>query len=321
MNWVDAVIVAVVGFYVLQGWEVGIWHQATSLAAFLGSLWLAVKYYVSAGKFLVAKFGVPSGWSNVLGYAVVAIISELVIGKLVGWTLAQLPEKILESATNRWLGALLSAIKGLVVVSLGLLLFLVLPLRGSVKSDIRQSVIGKFLVNQVEKHGGEIKSSLDQATQQVVRFLTVKPQSTERLNLDVAPKVADLQVNAVAERQLVDLVNQERAKGAGGQPLKVSIVMTEIARAYSKDMFTRRYFSHVSPEGRDVGDRLQAAGIAYQEAGENLAYAPDVPTAHLGLMESVGHRKNILNPDFHRVGIGVIDGGIYGLMITQVFTN
>jgi len=40
-----------------------------------------------------------------------------------------------------------------------------------------------------------------------------------------------------------------------------------------------------------------------------------------GLMNSPGHRANILNPNFHKIGIGVIDGGIYGKMYTQEFTN
>lgn len=320
MNWVDGVIFAVVAFYIIDGWEAGLWHQATALASFLGSLWLAVKYYAAAARFLVSKFGVPQIWSNVLGYAVVAIVSEIVLGELIWWAILRLPKKLRDSSVNRWLGATLSAAKGLVIVTLGLLLFLVLPLRGTIRQDINASFLGNFLVSLVETHAGEVKNSLDQAASQVVKFLTIKPQSNERINLDAAPSPADLKVDQAAEEQLVELVNQERVK-AGAQPLKVSIVMTEVGRAYSKDMFTRKYFSHVSPEGKDVGDRLQAAGVAYQEAGENLAYAPDVKTAHEGLMNSEGHRKNILKPDFHRIGIGVIDGGIYGLMITQVFTN
>jgi uncharacterized protein YkwD len=55
--------------------------------------------------------------------------------------------------------------------------------------------------------------------------------------------------------------------------------------------------------------------------GENLAYAPNLELAHTGLMNSEGHRANILSPDFNKVGIGIEDGGVYGLMVTQVFSN
>jgi len=68
-------------------------------------------------------------------------------------------------------------------------------------------------------------------------------------------------------------------------------------------------------------DRLEKAGVSYSIAGENLALAPTVQTAHTGLMNSEGHRANILEPQFKRVGIGVIDNGIYGKMFVQIFTD
>ncbi len=86
-------------------------------------------------------------------------------------------------------------------------------------------------------------------------------------------------------------------------------------------MFARGYFSHTDPDGKSPFDRIAAAGITYKAAGENLAYAANVDLAHAGLMRSPGHRANILETDFGRVGIGVIDGGIYGRMFTQNFRD
>jgi uncharacterized protein YkwD len=56
-------------------------------------------------------------------------------------------------------------------------------------------------------------------------------------------------------------------------------------------------------------------------AGENLAMAQSLNIAHDGLMKSPGHRANILRLHFGRVGIGVLDGGRDGLMVTQNFRN
>jgi uncharacterized protein YkwD len=87
-------------------------------------------------------------------------------------------------------------------------------------------------------------------------------------------------------------------------------------------MYMRDYFSHVDPEGHDAGYRMEKAGISYSIAGENLAFAPDVATAHQGLMESEGHRENILEPRFTRIGIGVIaGGGTNEMMFTQDFAD
>jgi uncharacterized protein YkwD len=86
-------------------------------------------------------------------------------------------------------------------------------------------------------------------------------------------------------------------------------------------MFARGYFAHDTPEGRDPFERMREAKIRFETAGENLALAPTVQVAHRGLMNSPGHRANILNAQFGRVGIGIMDGGIRGLMISQEFRN
>jgi uncharacterized protein YkwD len=86
-------------------------------------------------------------------------------------------------------------------------------------------------------------------------------------------------------------------------------------------MFARSYFSHISPEGLEPFDRMHQAKVRFFSAGENLALAQTLPSAHQGLMNSPGHRANILRPAYGRVGIGVLDGGRYGLMVTQNFRN
>ena len=97
--------------------------------------------------------------------------------------------------------------------------------------------------------------------------------------------------------------------------------LVQFARSYSLDMFQRGYFSHYNPEGESPFDRMEKAGITYTSAGENLALAPSVELSMQGLMNSPGHRVNILRPEFGKVGIGVMDGGIYGKMFTQEFTD
>jgi uncharacterized protein YkwD len=77
----------------------------------------------------------------------------------------------------------------------------------------------------------------------------------------------------------------------------------------------------VNPDGKDPFARMEDAGIKFLVAGENLALAPNVDLAHEGLMNSPGHRANILTAEFGKVGIGCIDGGQYGKMFSQEFTD
>jgi uncharacterized protein YkwD len=86
-------------------------------------------------------------------------------------------------------------------------------------------------------------------------------------------------------------------------------------------MFTYGFLSHRSRDGRTLVQRLSASQIQVRMVAENIAYARTVQTAHAALMDSDGHRKNILSPLFRLVGIAVIDGGTYGLIVVQDFAD
>jgi uncharacterized protein YkwD len=86
-------------------------------------------------------------------------------------------------------------------------------------------------------------------------------------------------------------------------------------------MLQKGYFSHYDDEGKSPFERMDLSAIERKYAGENLAFAPSTDLAMQGLMNSPGHRANILNPNFTKVGIGVMDAGVYGKMFTQEFTD
>ena len=117
---------------------------------------------------------------------------------------------------------------------------------------------------------------------------------------------------------MLSLINQERTR-AGLAPLTIDMRLTELARKKSQDMIVNNYFGHNSPTYGSPFDMLRAAGISYRAAGENLAGAPTVERAHQLLMASPGHRANILSTYYNRVGIGIVSGGPYGKMFTQLF--
>lgn len=120
------------------------------------------------------------------------------------------------------------------------------------------------------------------------------------------------------ENKMLELVNAEREK-VGLAPLENDMRLVEISRKKSKDMIEKNYFAHTSPTYGTPFDALKNNGISYRYAGENLAGAPTVLQAHTSLMNSSGHRANILNPNFTHIGIGIVDGGPYGKMYTQTF--
>jgi len=117
---------------------------------------------------------------------------------------------------------------------------------------------------------------------------------------------------------MLSLVNQERQR-QGLAPLVADAKLTQLARQKSQDMVNKNYFSHTSPTYGSPFDMMKAAGVRYRTAGENIACAPSTTRAHDALMNSPGHRANILNPAFTHVGIGIVKGGSCGMMFTQMF--
>lgn len=132
---------------------------------------------------------------------------------------------------------------------------------------------------------------------------------------DKAPETGALTPD---EAKMLELVNQERTK-AGLPALKVDMKLVELARKKSQDMVDKKYFSHTSPTYGSPFDMMKAAGVSYRYAGENLAGASKVESAHENLMNSSGHRANILNGNFDHIGIGIIEGSAYGKIYTQMF--
>ncbi len=107
------------------------------------------------------------------------------------------------------------------------------------------------------------------------------------------------------ESQLFDLTNASRVK-QGLSVLEWSEAASQTGRKHSADMAVNHYFDHTNLAGQSPFDRMKADQITYTTAGENLAYGQTSSIfAHQGLLNSAGHRKNILNPSFAKLGIGV----------------
>ncbi|SLN44159.1 Cysteine-rich secretory protein family protein [Roseovarius albus] len=140
------------------------------------------------------------------------------------------------------------------------------------------------------------------------------------------------QANAL-EVLMLGLINKERA-AIGLAPLRFNGDLNEASEDHSDWMLDKDEFSHTGEGGSSAGDRIVSAGYVLEGNwtwGENIGWqsergAPgledDVRDIHESLMNSPGHRANILNPDYEEIGIGIERGdfrGFDGVMITQNF--
>jgi uncharacterized protein YkwD len=127
-----------------------------------------------------------------------------------------------------------------------------------------------------------------------------------------------------AERAIFELINDERRK-RGLAAYQLDIELAAVARAHSKEMAETGTFAHILPLTGELGDRLRAAGIVVAAAAENLGKGECLTSVHRSLMESPGHRANLLSLAYTHVGVGVALGvsasGNLLYMVTEDFAR
>ena len=121
------------------------------------------------------------------------------------------------------------------------------------------------------------------------------------------------------EQQLLDLVNHERAR-AGLQKLAWNDRLAQAALAHSRLLAQNRDLSHQFPGEPSLQERVGSTGLRFNSVAENVAEAPAVDVAHRALMQSPGHRANILHPDYNAVGISIVERD-KELYVTQDFAR
>jgi uncharacterized protein YkwD len=124
-------------------------------------------------------------------------------------------------------------------------------------------------------------------------------------------------------REMLDQVNAAR-KREGLKPLRLNPTLAKSAQRHAEDMLKRGYFDHRSPAGTTVRERSRAAGYQWAAIGENIAFGQtSVDEVVETWLESPGHRKNILSPNFSELGVGLALGrgpdGKYQVLWVQNF--
>jgi uncharacterized protein YkwD len=228
------------------------------------------------------------------------------------------PQKETLKSLNRIFGIIPGILSGLLLSCFILSLIITLPFSVFLKHSVTNSKIGSGLVASTQGFAKNWNDVFGGAVNDTLSFLTVEPKTNQTVDLHFTVK--NVTVDKNAEQQMFALLNKERTT-RGIDPLVFSKELTNIGRTHCKDMFARGYFSHYTPEGLSPFDRMLSVSINFNYAGENLALAPNTELAMNGLMQSPLHKANILSINFNKIGIGVIDGGVYGQMFCQEFTN
>jgi uncharacterized protein YkwD len=319
INWVDVLLILLILTCILGGYWRGFILSALALFRWLGSLLAGLFFYKPVSGWLALLTNWSEVWNQPAAFLLLVAVTGIIIQIAGNALLQRLPKDVHARQINKILGILPGALSGILTAAVISALLLSLPFSDVLSKSFRESA----LANELAGYTDEIETALvpifeEPVRQALNRRTTVEPGSNETVELpfkiENAPPRPDL------EAAMLELVNRERA-AANLPPLAADPEMTEVARRHSSDMLARGYFSHYTPENKDPFERMREANVKFRTAGENLALAPTLEIAHRGLMNSPGHRANIMRPTYGRVGIGILDGGRRGLMISQEFRN
>jgi len=318
MNGVDIFLILIIVLFLWLGWQKGGIAGLADLAIWVGSLVAGYFLYQPAAQVLVSAFPSIGAWSKPVAFILLVFLCRLLLSLVFNLFLRNIPPGAHQNILNKTLGLAPGFVNGVLNAAIVAALLLMVPVSNSVTQTAEESTAAKYLNGPLQWFNQKASPIFAEALTQPRATKTIHAKANETVSLPF--KVTTPVPRAQLEQQMIALVNGEREK-RGLKALKFDASLTPVARRHSTDMFERGYFSHYSPEGKSVADRLKSARIRYLTAGENLALAPTLEAAHDGLMKSPGHKANILHKAYGKIGIGIMDGGIRGLMVTQTFTN
>jgi len=311
-------------FYILEGYAIGFLTALVDLMSFILAFFAGLTFYSVFGNLLVKFLFMPQGFAKAAGFFITAFIVEILatiyLKKIVNSTFQAevIDKKPIYKKINLWLGIIPSIFSGIILITFILTLVATLPFSIFLKRSVLNSQVGSRLVNSTGGLSKDINNIFKGAANDSLAFLTVEPTGNESVKLNF--KLNKFSIDKGSEAKMLEMVNKVR-KGNMTDALVLNNQLTDVARKHCEDMFKRGYFSHYSPDNISPFDRMAQADISFDFAGENLAFAPNVDLAMDGLMKSPGHKANIMSTNFARIGIGIIDGGIYGEMFCQEFAD
>lgn len=311
-------IVALLVLYAVLGYRRGFLLQLVELLILIGSLAVALGLYGPVSS--VVAHLIPHSASLISLVIVLAIWfgAESLVSRLWRRHQHRLPADDHRHPTNRLVGLGPALLKGVVLVEILLLIIAAAPLPAGSKDQVLNASLARPFVTASAGLQTTFDHVFGKALRDVLALKTIKTE--EEGSIDLGFRKPGAPVCSRDEERMLELLNKERTS-RGLIPVTEDDALRSVGRDHSSDMLARGYFSHVTPDGIDPFQRMEKAGITYEYAGENLALAPTVDIAHTGLINSPGHRANILKPEYRKIGIGCVDGGLHGKMFSQEFTG
>jgi uncharacterized protein YkwD len=313
--WIDVAALVVMARCLLadarDSGRVGLWSLASQAMALV----VAAVWYPTVAALAVDRWPLPFGIARVGAFLVIALVVNLLLGAV---TSLLRRDSSSPGVAERLLGVVTGSVRGALSLVLMLAVGQSLPLMGPVHAAIESSTTARILERPVAWVNSLARDALGDAIAESMTAITLRPDPSASVTLPFRREAGP--VDTATETRMLDLINLERSRGGLGA-LQSDDALRGVSRAYAARMLREGFFAHNTPDGSTPLTRAVGAGARFTVVGENLAVAPNVDVAHRGLMNSPGHRANILGERYRRVGVGVVDADWNGKIFVQTFAD
>jgi uncharacterized protein YkwD/uncharacterized membrane protein required for colicin V production len=318
---VDIVLLGILALFALDGVRRGFIASALGLLGIAATIAVAVQWYPVVASLLAEQTDWPPLITSAAAFLAVLLAAQIAVVIAVKLILLVLrPVRLLLGPlklADHALGIVPGLLQGLLVAALlvtGVRLFPFVP---GLAAAFERSDVASAIASRADQLTPLLTDKLADLAQDGVPFPARILHPDEEIRI---PAQQSLSPDPAMEEAMLALVNAERSK-EGLRPLAMDAQLRTAARGHSAEMFRLGYFSHTSPVSGTPADRVRRLAVPFTITGENIAYAPALELAHAGLMASPHHRRNILDPTYTRVGIGVVSAGLAGRMFSQSFAG
>ncbi|PIT89018.1 MAG: hypothetical protein COU27_02530 [Candidatus Levybacteria bacterium CG10_big_fil_rev_8_21_14_0_10_36_7] len=316
-NFFDYILFLTFLIYVYEEAYSGVTNASIRLLSILAAFFSGLLFYPLFSQLLITKLNFTKGASDATSFLVLGILSYFVISRFLYAIEDKLTKVHFPTKINILGGAFFGAASLFFLAAFTTSILLSFPVSLPINQLIKNSFSGKFLLSSTQGVEGDIKRIFGGSVSETINFLTIESnESSIALNFKYSTPTVDV----ASEKKMLNSINEQRRRN-GLESFTNDIDLSRAARFHAVDMLKNGYFSHFTLDGLSPFDRLDSFRIVYSFAGENIAFAPNVAIAMNGLMKSPGHRDNILSSDFRKVGVGVLDAGVFGKMFVQEFSD
>lgn len=314
-NWVDVVVIAIGIFSVWEGWRRGFIALTFELVTLITAFFISLIFYQLPANILYVSFAFPHGLANSLSFAAIAIFTQQLTSFSLGNIEDKIPPKYHRYRWNIW-GSLLPLLGNYTVVVILVLTILIgLPFRKDLKQSVLNSTASAFIM----------KNSFQLEKKFYALFNINKPSTYSFLSVSFVIKdswvlhfkATDLESDTKAENKLLERINLIRSDGL--RLLKPDPILQKLANQHAIDMLFQEILVHET--GMPFTEKLKQADVNFTHATQLVALAPQESIAFYGFMDNLENKEYLTSPLYHKIGISVVDTGVFGKVFVIILTD